>query len=165
MDSEEKCNAWMLPIRNDFYVSTGEFELVHVIMDWLRLYSVPYAPVYCKNVFVWQGQLIPLFDMEAYMRLYNDLPQDADRQAGYICIVAYQGSEEKQAIKFGGLLLKAMPFRITVKDDQMCDFPDDNVNWQEIALSCFKESAFGTVPVLNLENIFSRKPEVQVNAA
>ena len=161
----DKCNAWLLPIKDDVYLSTGEFELVHVIMDWLRLYPIPYAPEYCKNVFVWQGQLIPLFDMGTYIRLHSDSPQDEIKKAGYISIVAYQYGKEGKDIKYGGLLLNAMPFRITVTDEQACHFPEDNVDWHNIALSCFKDPAFGIVPILNLEKIFSTKPAALERAA
>lgn len=163
--NDDKCTAWLLPVTDDFYVATGEFELVHVIMDWLRLYSVPQAPVYCKNLFVWQGQLIPLFDLEAYIRFHGGLQEEVVKNAGYICIAAYHYGGEDGDIKYGGLLLRAMPFRITVSDEQLCDFPEGATDWSKIALSCFNDPAFGNVPVLNLERIFSSRPSSLERAA
>ena len=156
--NDDKCNAWILPITETFNVSTGEFELVHIIMDWLRLYPVPRAPDYCKNLFVWQGQLIPLFDMDTFIQIKNGLRRDEIKTAGYICIVAYQCEGEDENIKYGGLLLRAMPFRVTVNDEQASDYPDDNIDWSNVALSCFKDPAFGKVPILNLNRIFSTRP-------
>ena len=115
----DKCNAWLLPITEDSYAATGEFELVHIIMDWIRLFSVPMAPSYCKNLFIWQGHLIPLFDMDAYIHWRGDQHQGGLRTAGYICIVAYQSGAADGDVRYGGLLSRAMPFRTTVGDDQV----------------------------------------------
>lgn len=163
--STDKCNAWLLPIADDSYAATGEFELVHVIMDWVRLFSVPKAPPYCKNLFIWQGQLIPLFDMETYIQQSGERQQDSVRNAGYICIVAYQSEVEDGDVKYGGLLLKAMPYRTTVGDEQACGFPEGNMDWANIALSCFEDPALGAVPILDLAKIFSSRPDSLQRAA
>lgn len=147
------CRAWLLPFGEGRHAAIGEYELVHIIPDWVRLQSIPLCPVHCHKVFMWQGQLIPVFDPQAWFRPQDTSAADATQDIiPIMCIVAYE--DDKRTVGYGGIMLSALPFRTTVLDDQLCDYPDDNDRWSAIAVSCFSDSVGGQAPVLDLPRIF-----------
>ena len=151
------CRAWMLPLTEDRHVAIGEYEMVHIIPEWVRLQAIPLCPLHCHKVFTWQGQLIPLFDLHAYIRPQGRLVADAAQDViPVICIVAYE--EANRNVGYGALLLCAIPFRTNVANDQICDFPDDNGKWNHIAASCFSDPVVGLTPILDLPRIFCSTP-------
>ena len=151
------CKAWMLPLGEESHAAIGEYEMVHIIPEWVRLQSIPCCPAYCHKVFMWQGQLIPVFDLRAWLRpragMVADTPQDT---TPIICIVAFEENDRK--VGYGSILLNALPFRTDVADDQFCDYPDDNDRWHAIAVSCFFCPGGGPSPVLDLARIFCSSP-------
>ena len=151
------CKAWMLPQAQGRYVAIGEHEMVHIIPEWVRLQPIPHCPDYCHKVFVWQGQLIPVFELQTYLWPQDSVTTDAAQEATpIICIVAYEN--DNHVVGYGGLLLNALPFRTDVIDDQLCSFPDDYHQWDDIAVSCFSDPVGGPTPVLDLPRIFCSAP-------
>jgi hypothetical protein len=131
--------------------------MVHIIPEWVRLQAVPLCPVYCHKVFSWQGQLIPVFDLQAWLRPQDSVVADTAQDATpIICIVAYE--DENRNVGYGGMLLSALPFRTGVSDDRLCGFPDDDDRWNTIAVSCFSDPVGGPAPVLDLPHIFCSSP-------
>jgi len=148
------CKAWMLPLGKGRHAAIGEYEMVHIIPEWVRLQSIPLCPVYCHKVLMWQGQLIPVFDLQAWLRTQTGIVADTAQDAmPIICIVAYE--DDNRTVGYGGILLSALPFRTDVLDDQLCDFPDDDDRWSAIAVSCFSDPGGGPAPVLDLARIFT----------
>ena len=151
------CKAWMLPLGEGGHAAIGEYEMVHIIPEWVRLQSIPLCPVYCHKVFMWQGQLIPVFDLRVWLRPQDHKITDINQEsAPSICIVAFE--DEDRTTGYGGILLSALPFKTGVLDDQLCDFPDDNYRWSAIAVSCFSDPGGGPSPVLDLARIFTSTP-------
>jgi len=147
------CRAWMLPVAGGGHAAIGEQEMVHIIPEWVRLQSVPHCPGHCHKVFIWQGQLIPVFDLHAYIH-----PQDSTTadNTPIICIVAYENNNHETG--YGGLLLCAIPYRTDVTDDQLCAYPDAGGRWNHISVSCFSDTAGGPTPVLDLPRMFCSAP-------
>ena len=151
------CRAWMLPLAEGAHAAIGEYEMVHIIPEWVRLQAIPRCPEYCHKVFTWQGQLIPIFDPHVYIRPKGQVAADAAQNTTpVICIVAYEDDNHK--VCYGGLLLNAIPFRTDVVDVQLCDFPDGNGKWNNIAVSCFSDPVGGRTPILDLPRIFCSAP-------
>jgi hypothetical protein len=151
------CKAWMLPLGEGRHAAIGEYEMVHIIPEWVRLQSIPLCPAYCHKVFTWQGQLIPVFDLQAWLRPQGSVIADTAQDAApIICIVAYE--DENHNVGYGGMLLSALPFRTDVSGDRLCGYPDDDARWNTIAVSCFSDPVGDPTPVLDLPRIFCSSP-------
>ena len=151
------CKAWILPLAGGRHAAVGEQEMVHIIPEWVRLQPIPRCPAHCHRVFVWQGQLVPVFDLHAFIFRRDAATVDNSPDAApIISIVAYTDADD--TVCLGGLLAGAIPFRTVVVDDQFCDFPDGADRWSKIAASCFTDPAAGPTPVLDLPRIFCSPP-------
>ena len=70
-----------------------------------------------------------------------------------ICVISYK--DEKNTVQYGSLLLSSLPFVRTVTDDQMCKYPPaTTIDWGKLALSCFKDSEIGPIPILDVPHLF-----------
>jgi chemotaxis signal transduction protein len=151
------CKAWLLPLGEGRLVAIGEYEMVHIIPEWVRLQSIPHCPAYCHKVFMWQGHLIPVFDLQAWLHQRGNVAEDtAQDSSPIICIVAYK--DDNRNVSFGGMLLSALPYRCEVYDSQICDYPEEEDRWRSIAVSCFSGPNGMPSPVLDLSRIFCRSP-------
>lgn len=149
---ESFCKAWILRTGN-LHVAIGEFELVHIIAGWQRFTPVPASPPWCHHVFLWQDHLLPLFDLEILVSpLSSDNPESRSLSRGIVAVVAYQISDDE--ICYSGLGLSAPPFLRVVRDEEICDYPEDYQDWHKIALSCFEDLDLGPVPILDIQKIF-----------
>ncbi|HTT07913.1 MAG TPA: chemotaxis protein CheW [Gammaproteobacteria bacterium] len=143
------CRAWLLPIAPEAYVAVGEGEIAHILSGWLSLHPVPRSPRWCHDVFLWQRQVVPLFDLGILVR-HESAVSVAGGQV--IMIVAYAAATGD--VRFGGLRLGGLPFSRKVTDDQICDYPSNYDGWEHIAISCFTDPSHGPVPVLDLARLF-----------
>lgn len=150
--SDPSCSAWLLSVAGDVRVAIGELEMLHIILGRQRFYTIPRSPVYCRNVFLWQGQVIPVFDLDIFLHDVRELPEPGDDPERYICVINY--CDPASRVHHGALLLRDLPVRISVSDEQMCDLPDNAGKLREISSSCFNEPSTGPVPVLNLSRVF-----------
>jgi hypothetical protein len=70
-------------------------------------------------------------------------------------------SEQENMQEYGAIISAQLPVRIKVDDKQSCDLPDlpdlpDSPEaWSVVAISCFSQDTYGTVPILDLPRIFS----------
>lgn len=150
--SETTCKAWLLPT-GSIHVAIGEFELVHIIAGWQRYMPVPRSPAWCHHVFLWQGRLLPLFDLETYINPAPGIVRTAFSNTREIVgVIAYENQHGE--IQYGGLKLNAPPAIRVVSDDEICDYPMTFPGWDKIALSCFEDPDIGPVPILDIQRIF-----------
>jgi chemotaxis signal transduction protein len=155
--SETACKTWLLPT-GSIHVAIGEFELVHIIAGWQRYIPVPRSPVWCHHVFLWQGCLLPLFDLENYINFAQGKVETSySSTSDIVGIIAYEN--QRGEIQYGGLKLNAPPVIRVVSDDKMCDYPMSYPDWNKIALSCFKDPDIGPVPILDIQRIFCAKSQ------
>lgn len=149
---ESACKAWLLPA-SSIHVAIGEYEIVHVIAGWQRYIPVPRSPLWCRHVFLWQGHLLPLFDLEIFINPAPVNNRDVNHDTrGIVAVIAYENS--KGEICYGGLKLSAPPAIRVVSNDEICDYPGDFPDWGKIALSCFEDPVAGPVPILDIQKIF-----------
>lgn len=142
-----KSLAWLLTHHQQTVTAVGKREMIHLLPS-PPLFKVPDAPFYCQNVLTWEGKIIPVLDLAAW--LYK---KTITREKYYVAIVAYQ-SFENQDIEYGGLLLTESPDHTEVDDKQACELPESPENWQKVAISCFSDKE-QVIPVLDIPVIFS----------
>ena len=150
--SETACKAWILPTGN-IHMAIGEFELLYIIAGWQRYIPVPRSPAWCHHVFLWQGRLLPLFDLEIFINPVQDNIRASNITSHEVVgVIAYENQHLE--IQYAGLKLIAPPVLRVVSDDELCDYPKTYAGWKKIALSCFKDPDKGPVPILDIQKIF-----------
>jgi chemotaxis signal transduction protein len=151
-------NGWLLKLRGQWRAAVGLRELVHVLPYSPRLYMVPHTPPHARHVILWEGKIVPVVDLVAYLEAgaerglrtaTNRL--SLDRLVG---IVAYQTAPGSE-VSLAGMLLGKVPERIRVTDEQACALPESPPGWRQIAISCFEHPDYGVVPILDLPRLFS----------
>ena len=153
-----EANAWLLDLGRGRHAAVGELEMVHVLPEPPTLFEIPRTPDYCRQVLVWQGEVLPVMDIA--MRLWaqpSEVPRPLGGARDLVAIAAFQ-QRPGDVPRHGGLLLRGMPARIVVSDANACELPDSLQAWRPYALSCFDYSGVGPVPVLNLRGTFSLAP-------
>lgn len=139
--------AWLLPLQGAWRAAVGEWELVHLIERPVLL-DIPVTPFYCRQVVLWENQILPALDLAAW--LTGRLMPREQMLAG---VFAYQ-EQPGGALHYGVLLLDGVPTRRVVNDEEACALPAGPAGWREVAISCFGDGA-GAVPILDLPYIFS----------
>ena len=151
-------NGWLLKLRGQWRAAVGLRELVHVLPYSPRLCMVPQTPAHARHVIVWEGKIVPVVDLVAYLeagaepvlRSATDRPS-LDHLVGIIAYQAAPGSE----ISLAGMLLGEVPERIRVTDEQACALPESPSGWYQVSISCFEHPDHGVVPILDLPRLFS----------
>jgi len=144
-----EAGAWLLGLGNGLHAAIGQMELVHLLPDPPTLFEIPQSPAYCRQVLVWQGEVVPLMDLS--MRLQG-LTVSATRPL--VAITAYT-DVVGSAPSHGALLLDGPPARIRVSDADACALPAPEDRWRRLAVACFNHSTRGPVPVLDLGRIYA----------
>lgn len=141
-------SAWMMQIDRMLNLAVGQFEIVHIV-DQPELFLIPQAPEYCKHVIIWNENIVPVMNVSSW--LSNEAQA---KDTGIIAILVYKNS--RQELQYGGIKLGNAPALEKVTNSQQCELPEDNEKLRGISLSCFKSSGGETVPVLDVEKLFSR---------
>lgn len=140
--------AWILDFQGGYRAAVGEFEMVHLIQS-PTLVNIPQTPFYCRDVLIWQGWILPVMNLGAWLE-----GSAMESQQLLTGVFVYQQNTNSDP-KYGALLITNVPRRIQVSDQQACDLPKQPRGWRQLAVSCFKDSNM-TVPILNLPSIFSK---------
>jgi chemotaxis signal transduction protein len=140
-------SAWLLTLDAELQAAVGARELIH-LMQFPAVFEIPDAPLHCRQVLLWQEEIVPVLDVAAWLR---------GRRASavplsLVGIFAYQATPE--TVAFGALPLLVPPPRRRVSDDQACALPEQPSGWSRIALSCFSDGD-RKVPILDLRHLFS----------
>jgi chemotaxis signal transduction protein len=151
-------NGWLLKLRGQVRAAVGLRELVHVLPYSPRLYAVPQTPPHARHVILWEGKIVPVVDLVAYLEAgAEDGLRTATSRLSLdhlVGIVAYQTAPGSE-ISLAGMLLGKVPERIRVTDDQACALPDSPPGWHQVAISCFEHPEHGVVPILDLPRLFA----------
>jgi chemotaxis signal transduction protein len=142
-------NAWLLDLGQGIRAAVGARVLVHII-DAPALHPVPCAPPHCHSVVSWEGRLLPVLDMAARLGGAAQTPR-------LLAVAAYQ-DEPEAPVRFGALVLGALPVAMEVGDVQPCPLPEQPAGWDRFACSCFEREG-AAVPVLHLGRIFAQMDE------
>jgi len=149
-----KVPAWIISITDTLSAAVGEFELIHVLPDNPELFSIPTAPPYCQQIFVWQNKIIPVMNLVERFGLEKNATPDDHR---VMTIFAYR--TEKTALpEYGALSLNATPRRSEVSDTQACPLPAELSSWTNYVRCCFQDTeSQQAIPILKLEHLFAYK--------
>jgi len=140
--------AWLLQVDRLVNVAIGQFELIHII-DEPDYMSIPQAPDYCKDVVLWNNNIVPVMSLASW--LTSCLQVD---NTGVVAIVVYQDDQGKH--KFGGIKLSSPPIQAKVNNSQQCQLTDDLDKWRKVSLSSFKSKTGDIVPIIDVSKLFSQ---------
>jgi chemotaxis signal transduction protein len=142
-----EASAWVLAFDPELRAAVGEREMIHMV-QFPVLFEIPDTPSHCRRVLLWQGEIVPVLDVAAWLR------GGRAGAAAYplVGIFAYQA--EPETIAYGALPLESAPPRRRVSDEQACALPEQPAGWARIAHACFLDGE-RKVPVLNLRYLFS----------
>lgn len=144
----ETSRAWLLDFGRGTKAAVGAHEMSHVILS-PELYDVPCTPDFCNEVLVWQDYILPVLDMNSFLKRQKMMRT----HSGVIGIAIYQEDSSKP-LTYAGLHLAETPLSIFVSDEQACELPAQKKEWSPITISCFtyKNDA---IPIIDLAAIFS----------
>jgi chemotaxis signal transduction protein len=152
-------NAWLLDLGGGLHGAVGDREMIHVLPDPPTLHEIPQSPGYCRQVLVWQGEVLPLMDLAKRLSPEpTDAPDPVSGRRDLVGVAVFQ-RERGEAPQYGCLLLRSMPARIAVSDADACELPDSLEAMRPFSVSCFSDTKIGPVPVLDLHRVFSLSPE------
>jgi len=140
--------AWLLQVDRLVNVAIGQFELIHII-DKPDYVSIPQAPEYCKDVVLWNSNIVPVMSLASWST--SDIQAD---NTGVVAIVVYE--DDQGGHKFGGLKLSNAPVQAKVTNGQQCQLTGDFDKWRKVSLSSFKSKAGDIVPIIDVSKLFSR---------
>jgi chemotaxis signal transduction protein len=147
-----KAPAWIISITDTVSVAVGEFELVHILPDNPKLFSLPQAPHYCQQVFVWQNKIIPLMNLAEKFGLEKN---STTGEQFAVSIFAYRTEKTGQP-EYGALLSNAIPHRCEVSDKQACQLPTELYLWRHYVRCCFQDTdTQKVIPILKLDRLFA----------
>lgn len=142
-----EATAWLLSFQGDFLAVVGEREMVHLV-ESPQLEEIPQTPLHCRHVLLWEGGLLPVLDLTAWLT-QESTPLDRV----FVGIVGWQ--EQPGAMpQYGALMFRGVPQKIRVADDHVCNLPEHPAAWQAVAASCVCYDK-QPVPILDLPHIFS----------
>ena len=156
--------AWLLDLNGRQHAAVGEFEIIHVMTERPTLFEVPLSPSYCRHALTWQDHIVPVMDIQAFLieqKKGSQAPVEPTPDSA-IAIVAYQAGTD-QATQHGALVMRNLPTRSVVRDDQACALPTtQHDGWEWLAISCYDDPAYGATPILDLPRIFSQRPTTKI---
>ena len=142
-----EATAWIVQLNNGLHAAVGERQMVHLVEEPI-LEHIPYTPVHCRHVLLWEGELLPVMDLAAWLT-----DQATERARASVSVVRWQDHSDT-APHYGALLFTGIPQKVQISDNQACDLPEQPAGWQAIALSCFRYDD-QSVGILDLPRIFS----------
>ena len=149
MEEEVKTSrAWLLDFGGSLQAAVGHHEMWQVILS-PTLFDIPSTPTYCNNVLVFQGHILPVFNLPNLLGQKSISLVDK----GVVGIAAFQDNPT-HPIRYGCLHLASMPQNIYVKDDSACELSDEKRFWEPLAISSFAHED-RVIPIINLATLFS----------
>ena len=140
--------AWVMKVNDSMYASVSQMELVHIV-NGPEPVSIPRAPSYCKNIIVWNDNILPVVDLASMFGIScNNDKYDV------VAVTIYRDGSDK--INYGGLRLFDSPELEDVENGQVCNIPEFPQCLRSISLSCFISKNGYEVPILDMGKVFSR---------
>lgn len=152
--------GWMLHLRGGLQVAVGTRELIYVLPEDPEIHDIPLAPAPAPGVIIWENRLVPVIDAGLLLRGaaadYEDPTMALVLMRHVVVIVAFVGGGATDGgVELGALILRKVPERVEVSDDQGCELPGELAAHYEMFTACFEHPDVGSVPVLDLVALFS----------
>lgn len=135
--------AWLLCVAPEVYAVLPRQSMGH-LMDEFSLSRVPQAPECANHVYLWKGQILPVFNLSALLL-------DERRAPTLLAIVAYRSDT---VVKQGALALFAAPQLINVPAESV-DWPGTSAHWPDLADSSVELEEYGVCAILSTDKLFS----------
>lgn len=145
-----RAKAYLLEYRQGFFVAFPAHTGVELI-DQPVIVMVPGMPSFCLGLMAWQGQRLPVLDLDGF--LTGSGVHGSPSSVGHVLILAYQ-SAPGRALEYGAVLAPSLIQMIEVMDSQQCELPVDIERLPRLSLSCFEYEG-QAVPVLDTARIFA----------
>jgi chemotaxis signal transduction protein len=145
-----EATAWIVHFEGGFQAAVGGREMLHIIVSPL-LEDVPQTPVTCQRVLIWENDILPVMDLTAWLM---NRPAACDNVL--VGIVGWQ-PQEGATPQYGALLFSAIPRKVRLNDEQVCDLPTQPPEWLDVAISCFLHEG-QAIPILDIPWLFSNSP-------
>lgn len=142
-----EATAWIVNLDGGWRAAVGEREMMHLV-ETPVLEDIPQTPVHCRQVLLWEGELMPVIDLSAWLT-----GQPAEGAHASVGIVGWQ-TQTDAAPQYGALLLSGAPQKTRVVDEQLCKLPEQPSGWESIAISCFSHDG-QPIPILDVAYLFS----------
>lgn len=113
--------------------------------------EVPGAASYAYGLLNWQGNWLPLLDLNVLLHAVGG--EQCAATPRFALIVAYQPAPHAP-LQYGAIGLVSMPQTIAVSDESQCALPEDGARWPHFALSCFQ---YGdrAIPIVDTARVFA----------
>jgi len=146
--------AWLLDCGGGTVVAVAATSVLHVVEDASLLFRVPLAPTHCNQVLVWQQHVLPVVDLNVLVSGFTTDVTTIARQT-YACVLGCRTNNNET--EYGVLLLRALPRRISVEDEQSVPpTVAQGESWANIALGFFSYHG-RTVPIIDSAIVFGSK--------
>lgn len=139
----ETVPAWLVCVAPDVYAVLPRQAMGHLVDDFNVSY-VPQAPDYANHVYLWKGDILPVFNLSALILGERQAPQ-------LLAIVAYRGGE---GLVQGAMALFEAPQLIDVPA-QAVDWPEGDCPWPALGDSCVTLPSYGTCAILSTDKLFN----------
>lgn len=141
-------DAWVLAIAPDINVAVGQFELVHIVNQPVYL-PIPQAPEYCKQVILWNENIIPVMNLLSFFL-------DEDQQDACLAVAVLVYENKQGDFVYGGVKLIDIPVIEKVFNEQQCKTPSALPKMENLTVSSYMSTSGIITPILNVSSTFSR---------
>ncbi|MEI2780026.1 MAG: chemotaxis protein CheW [Candidatus Competibacter sp.] len=62
-----EASAWLLALDAEVRAAVGARELIHLV-QFPTVFEIPDAPPHCRQVLLWQEEIVPVMDVAAWLR-------------------------------------------------------------------------------------------------
>jgi chemotaxis signal transduction protein len=142
-----EATAWIMNLDGGLRTAVGEREMMHLV-DNPVFVDIPQTPLHCQQVLLWEGEILPVIDLMAWMT-----GQPSGRTQACVGIVGWQ-DQPGASPQYGALLFTDIPEKVRVRDEQACDLPERPSGWEIVAISCFSHNG-QPIPILDVSLLFS----------
>lgn len=144
--------AWLLETGAGVRVAIAEQQACEYLAQAPKI-AVPLAPAYCRYLFFWRDEVLPLFDLTELAQEPIISAANAAGEPGVV-VVAYQ-IKPRTPLQYAGIAVCKAPSRIMVDDVQVSEFPAQYPEQlRVVASSCFQHQSQPAV-VLALERMIT----------
>ncbi|MFN0315600.1 MAG: chemotaxis protein CheW [Burkholderiales bacterium] len=152
-NSQEGTAAWILDF-GPSHIALGEFEVLHILDQMPEKFPIPQSPPHCREVILWEEQLVPLFDLNILVGGARPKRAGDEPAKQIVTIVAFHPSAGAIP-QYAALVLSKIPQRHTVQDMEASALPQDTAALDRFTQCAFLHPEFGQIRVLDLPRLFS----------
>ena len=141
-----RATAWLLRLPDGQALALAPGHIVHLLPEIPVLQPAANAPAYRAREFLWQGRPAPVIDPGGWYDPAAAVP-------GLLAVVGLSAPGDPQGARYGGVLMREVPMRIQVSDDQAVPAERIAQRWRRYAVSGFLHEG-RSIPVVDPDRLF-----------